>query len=126
MVHENDTAFHYLLDSTYVPLTTTNYAYRDVNRLDYLSVGLFATFDFVRLAHFRAFVKAGASADILVGFDGSLNANESPFHAPIVNRIELVPEVHYRMTNGSLYRADFPFDMKMRLWNFRLGLTYYF
>ena len=148
VVHENDTAFHYLLDSTYVPLTTTNYAYRDVNRLDYLNVGLFATFDFVRLAHFRAFVKAGASADILVGFDGSLNANESPFHAPIVkeqveplklswygglgvalkivNRVELVPEVHYRMTNGSLYRADFPFDMKMRLWDFRLGLTYYF
>ena len=148
VVHENDTAFHYLLDSTYVPLTTTNYAYRDVNRLDYLNVGLFATFDFVRLAHFRAFVKVGASADILVGFDGSLNANESPFHAPIVkeqveplklswygglgvalkivNRVELVPEVHYRMTNGSLYRADFPFDMKMRLWDFRLGLTYYF
>ena len=148
VVHENDTAFHYIMDSTYIPLTTTNYAYRDVNCLDYLSVGLFATFDFVRLAHFRAFVKAGVSADFLVGYGGSLNATESPFHAPIakeqvepfrlswygglgaalkiVNRIELVPEVHYRVTNGSLYRADFPFDMQMRLWDFRLGLIYYF
>lgn len=148
VVHEHDTAYHYILDSIYVPQTTTHYAYRDVNRLDYLSVGVFATFDFIRLAHFRAFVKAGASADFLVNYGGSLNASESPYHAPIakeqveklrfayygglgvafkiVNRVELVPEVHYRVTNGSLYRADFPFDMRMSMWDFRLGLSYYF
>lgn len=143
-----DTTYQYILDSTYVPLTTTHYAYRDMNRLDYLSVGLFAAFDFVKLEHFRAFVTAGASADFLVGYGGSLNAEEPPFHTPVAkeqveplrisyygglgaafkvaNRIELVPEVHYRMTNGSLYRADAPFDMRMRMWDFRLGLTYYF
>ena len=143
-----DTTYQYILDSTYIPLTTTQYAYRDVNRLDYLTVGLFAAFDFVKLEHFRAFVKAGASVDFLVGQAGSLNTTESPFHAPITkeqvestrfsyygglgvawkvaNRIEFVPEVHYRITNGSLYRADFPFDMQMRTWDFRLGLTYYF
>ena len=148
VVHEADTTYHYILDSTYIPLTTTNYAYRDVNRLDYLTIGLFAAFDFVKMEHFRAFVKAGASVDILVGQSGSLNATEVPFHAPITNeqvepnqlsyygglgvawkvanRIEFVPEVHYRVTNGSLYRADFPFDMHMRAWNFRLGMTYYF
>ncbi len=143
-----DTTYQYILDSTYIPLTTTNYAYRDVNRLDYLTLGLFASFDFVKMEHFRAFVKAGASIDFLVSQAGSLNAAESPFHAPIAkeqveptrlsyygglgvawkvaNRIEFVPEVHYRVTNGSLYRADFPFDMRMRMWDFRLGLTYYF
>ena len=143
-----DTTYQYLLDSTYVPLTTTHYAYRDVNRLDYLSVGLFGAFDFVKMEHFRAFVKAGVSVDFLVGYAGSLNATESPFHTPIAkeqveptrisyfgglgaafkvaDRIELVPEVHYRVTNGSLYRAEAPFDMRMRMWDFRLGLTYYF
>ena len=148
VVHEADTTYHYILDSTYVPLTTTNYAYRDVNRLDYLTVGLFAAYDFVKLEHFRAFVKAGASVDFLVNYAGSLNAYESPYHAPIAknqvepvrfsyygglgvalkvaNRIEFVPEVHYRVTNGSLYRADFPFDMRIRMWDFRLGMTYYF
>ena len=148
VVHETDTTYHYILDSTYVPLTTTNFAYRDVNRLDYLNVGLFATFDVVRLAHLRAFVKAGASMDFLISQGGSLYAPESPYHAPIakeqvepsrfsyygglgvafkiVNRIELVPEVHYRVTHGSLYRAGFPFDMTMRLWDYRLGMTYYF
>ena len=143
-----DTTYQYILDSTYVPLTTTHYAYRDVNRLDYFTIGLFLSFDFIKLEHFRAFIKAGASVDFLVNQAGSLNASESPFHAPIAieqvepnrfsyygglgfalkvaNRIEFVPEVHYRMTNGSLYRADFPFDMQMRLWDFRLGMTYYF
>lgn len=143
-----DTAYHYILDSTYIPLTTTNYAYRDVNQLDYLSVGLFATFDFIKLEHFRAFWKVGASADFLVNYKGSIIATESPYHASITkeqvepmrfsyfgglgvalkvaNRVELVPEVHYRITNGSLYRADFPFNMKMRMWDLRLGLTYYF
>lgn len=148
VVHETDTTYQYILDSTYIPLTTTNYAYRDINRLDYLTVGVFAAYDFVKLEHFRAFVKAGASVDFLVNYAGSLNATESPYHAPIAkeqvepvrfsyygglgvawkvaNRIEFVPEVHYRVTNGSLYRADFPFDMRMRLWDFRLGMTYYF
>lgn len=148
VVHpEGDTTYQYILDSTYVPLTTTNYAYRDVNRLDYLSVGLFAAFDFVKLEHFRAFAKAGVSIDFLIGYAGSLNAMEAPFHEPIAksqveptrlsyygglgcafkvaHRIELVPEVHYRVTNGSLYRADFPFDIRMQMWDFRLGLTYY-
>ena len=148
VVHETDTTYHYILDSTYIPLTTTNYAYRDVNRLDYLTVGVFASYDFVKLEHFRAFAKAGASVDFLVNYAGSLNATESPYHAPIskeqvasvrfsyygglgvawkvANRIEFVPEVHYRVTNGSLYRAEFPFDIRMRLWDFRLGMTYYF
>lgn len=143
-----DTAYFYILDSTYVPQSITHYAYRDVNRLDYLNVGLFATFDFVKMEHFRAFAKAGVSLDVLVNYAGSLNSNASPYHAAItksqveplrlsyyaglgvafkiVNRVELVPEVHYRSTYGSLYRADFPFDMKMRSVDFRLGLTYYF
>lgn len=143
-----DTTYQYVLDSVYLPLVTTNYAYRDVNRLDYLNVSLFAAFDFIRTNHFRAFVKAGASLDVLVGYGGSLNASESPYHAPIeksqvellrwsyfgglgmafkiVNRVELVPEVHYRVTNGSLYKADFPFDMKMYSFDYRLGLVYYF
>lgn len=143
-----DTAVFYIVDSIYVPQTTTNYAYRDVNQLDYLNVGLFATFDFIKTEHIRAFAKAGVSLDILVAYAGSLNTNHSPYHAPIeksqvqpirlsfygglgvafkiVDRMELVPEVHYRLINGSLYRADFPFDMKMHSVDFRLGLTYYF
>ncbi len=148
VVHETDTAYHYILDSTYIPLTTTNYAYRDINQLDYLNVGLFATFDVIKLEHFRGFFKAGVSADFLVNYAGSLNATESPYHAPIAkeqmepirfsffgglgaafkvaHRIELVPEMSYRVTGGSLYQADFPFNMKMRMMDFRLGLTYYF
>lgn len=149
VVHSlGDTTFQYILDSTYVPLTTTHYAYRDVNQLDYLSIGGFASIDFVKREHFRAFVKAGFSISFLVNRKGSLYSNESPFHASIdkkqvepirlsyygglglalkvAHRIELVPEMHYRMTQGSLYRVDYPFDIKMRVWDFRLGLTYYF
>ena len=148
VVHETDTAYHYILDSTYVPLTTTNYAYRDVNQLDYLNLGLFATFDIIKLEYFRAFFKAGISVDFLVNYKGSLNATESPYHAPIAkaqvepirfsffggmggafkvaHRIELVPEISYHVTGGLLYQADFPFNMKLRMMDFRLGLTYYF
>ena len=143
-----DTAFFYVVDSVYMPGSTTHYAYRDVNHLNYLNVGVFASFDFVKVERFRAFVKAGASFDFLVGYGGSLYAQESPYHAPIeksqvepfrfsyygglgfafkvANSVELVPEVLYRATSGSLYRADFPFDMNMRAVDFRLGLTYSF
>lgn len=137
-----DTVFHYILDSTYVPLTTMNYAWRDVNRLDYLSVGLFATFDFVKLEHFRMFVKAGAAADILLASSGSwVNAEITREQTQLLkfsyfgglgaavkvgNHVELVPEVTYRGTVKSVYRVDFPLDLRIHQWDFRLGLNYYF
>jgi len=143
-----DTTYHYIMDSTYVPLVTTNYSYRDVNQLDYLGIGLFAAFDFWKREHFRMFIKAGISADVLLSCSGSYNSVEQPFYATIskeqaervrfayygglgaafkiVNQLELSPEVCFSKTNGSLYNADFPFDMRMKMWEFKLGLTYYF
>lgn len=143
-----DTSYYYIMDSTYVPLVTTNYSYRDVNKLDYLCVGAFAAFDFWKREHFRMFVKVGVSADFLLSAKGSYNSIEQPFHAviskdlaertrfsyfgglgaalKIVNQLELVPEVSFRKTNGSLYRADFPFGLQMWQWDLKLGLTYYF
>ena len=143
-----DTAYYYVLDSLYVPLETTHYSYRDVNRLDYLSLGVFASFDIWKREHFRMFVKAGMSADFLLACSGSYNSVEHPFHnaistgqaAPVkfsyhvgmgaafkvVKQLELVPEVTYRKTLGSVYATDFPFDLQIRLWELKLGLTYYF
>lgn len=143
-----DTAYHHILDSTYVPLETTRYSYRDINRVDYLSFGVFATFDFWKRQHFRMFAKAGASVDFLLASTGSHNIPDQPFHAEIttaqteptrlsyhaglgaafkiVNRLELTPEVAFRKQVGKVYRADFPFDLQMRYWDFRLGLIYYF
>ena len=143
-----DTAYHHILDSTYVPLETTRYSYRDINRVDYLSLGAFAAFDFWKRQHFRMFAKAGASVDFLLASTGSHNIPDQPFHADIkttqteparlsyhaglgaafkiVNRLELTPEVAFRKQAGKVYRADFPFDLKMRYWDFRLGLIYYF
>lgn len=143
-----DTVFHYILDSTYVPLTTTHYACRDVNRIDYLSVGLFASFDFVKTEHFRAFVKAGAAMDFLLASSGSYYSNDNPLQTPVTkdqtvplklaffgglgaavkvgNHVELVPEVSYRNTVKALYNNEIPFDLRKHQWNFRLGLTYYF
>ena len=143
-----DTTYQYILDSTYIPLTTTNYAYRDINRIDYLSLGLFASVDFVKLEYFRMFAKAGLTADFPLACSGSYIIAETPYHEVITkdqmesvrltwfgglglgfkvgNHFELVPEVHYRQMVGSPYRADFPMDMRLRFWDFRLGLTYYF
>lgn len=143
-----DTSYYYILDSIYVPLETTHYSYRDVNRLDYLGIGMFASFDFWKREHFRMYLKAGASADFLLSASGSCQTAELPFHAginntqaesvklsyyvglgaafKIVKQLELVPEVTYRKTNGPIYADDFPFDLRMRMWKLRLGFTYYF
>ena len=143
-----DTTYQYILDSTYIPMTTTNYAYRDINRIDYLSLGLFASIDFVKLEYFRMFAKAGLTADFPIACSGSYVIAETPYHEEITkdqmesvrltwfgglgfgfkvgNHFELVPEVRYRQMVGSPYQADFPMDMRLRFWDFRLGLTYYF
>ena len=143
-----DTTYQYILDSTYIPLTTTHFNYRDVNRLDYLSVGLFASFDFVKTEYFRMFVKAGLTADFPLVCSGSYFIAEAPYQESIMkaqaetikltyfgglglglkvgNHFELVPEVHYRQMSGSPYRADYPLDMRLHFWDFRMGLNYYF
>lgn len=149
VVHpEGDTSYQYILDSTYIPLTTTHYSYRDMNQLGYLGVGVFATFDFWKNNHIRMFLKSGAQIDFLVSYAGSFNTEEMPFYAPItreqaapykssyyagfgaafklVNRVELVPEVSYHWTSGSLYAAEFPYALKKQAWQLKLGLTYYF
>lgn len=149
VVHPSgDTTFQYILDSTYIPLTTTNFAYRDINQFDYLSVGVYAAFDAVKLNYFRVFVKAGFSADILISCSGSHILNEAPYHEALTkqhveklrwsyfgglgmglkvgNHFELVPEVRYRQMVGSLYHPDMLMDLRPHWWDFRVGLTYYF
>jgi hypothetical protein len=143
-----DTTYQYILDSTYIPLTTTNFAFRDVNRLDYLSLGFFASLDFLKFDYFRMFVKAGVSADILLSCSGSYFVSETPYQQEVTkpqaesvrwscfgglgfgfkagNHFEIVPEVRYRGMVGLPYYADIPLDMHLRFWDFRLGLTYYF
>ena len=143
-----DTTYQYILDSTYIPLITNNFAYRDVNRIDYLSLGLFAAVDFVKLEYFRMFAMAGISADFPLVCSGSYIVTETPYHEEITkdqtesvrltwfgglglgfkmgNHFELVPEVHYRQMVNSPYCADFPMNMRLNFWDFRLGLTYYF
>lgn len=143
-----DTTYHYIIDSTYVPPTTTNFAWRDVNRIEYLSLGVFTSFDFVKKEYLRLFVKAGLTADFPLACSGSYAIAETPYHEEITksqtgtvklawfgglglgfkagNHFEVVPEVHYRQMIGSPYRPDFPLDMRLRFWDFRLGLTYYF
>ena len=149
VVHPSgDTTYQYILDSTYIPLTTTNFAYQDVNRIDYLSLGLFASIDFLKFNYFRMFAKAGVTTDFALSCSGSNITTEEPYHERIAmnqvetvkltyfgglgmgfkagNHFEIVPEVRYRQMSGSPYRSGFPMDMKLRYWDFRLGLSYYF
>lgn len=94
------------------------------------------------------FVKAGLSADFPLVCSGSYFIAEAPYQETITkaqaetikltyfgglglglkvgNHFELVPEVHYRQMSGSPYRADYPLDMRLHFWDFRMGLNYYF
>lgn len=150
VVHPNagDTSYFYVLDSTYIPLETTTNSFRDVNRHDYLGISTFATFDMVKNAHFRLFLKAQATIGILTHAEGStiiegqftgnsLTANElnsTKFTYQIglggawkvANRIELIPEVYFRKTVGGLYCETSPINVQTHSIGLKLGLTYYF
>lgn len=150
VVHPNigDTTFYYILDSTYIPLETTINSFRDVNRHDYFGISAFATFDMVKNAHFRLFLKAQATIGFLTHAEGStisdgqlaenlltsndLNTTKFSYQIglggawKVANRIELIPEIYYRKTVGSIYRAEYPIDLQMHFIGLKLGLTYYF
>ncbi len=150
VVHPNigDTAYYYILDSTYIPLETTTNTFRDVNRHDYLGLGIFASFDIYRNAHFRLFTKVQATVGFLTHAEGStikqgqiignsLTINElkpTKFAYQIglggawkvANRIELIPEIYFMKNVGTLFKDESPINMQTRFLKLRLGLTYYF
>ncbi len=143
-----DTAFFYITDSTYLPVERVVYNYRDMNRMQYLGLNVYLAFDVIEKTYWRLFVKAGVSAEVLLSASGSVFATDAPFRsrtldaeaAPfkassfagigagikIYKRFEVLPEatVHYYF--GSLYRSEYPVDLRQYLWNVRVGLNYYF
>ena len=143
-----DTTYYYILDSTYIPLETTINSFRDVNRHDYFGISAFATYDVWRNAHFRLFVKAQATVGFLTLAEGStLKQGQLAGDAltsddlvttkfsyqiglggawKVANRVELIPELYYRKTVGSLFQSVSPIDMQAKFFGLKLGLTYYF
>lgn len=143
-----DTSFCYVLDSVYVPLESHDFSCREDNRLNYLGVGGFCSYDLFAAEYFRLFVKAGISIDFLLNARGSMFSMDKPFYTNDLNkyaetvkfsyslgigaalkvgeRLELVPELDYRRHVGSLYKTDYPISLKMQSVVLKLGLTYYF
>ena len=143
-----DTSYCYVLDSVYVPLETHDFSCREDNRLNYLGVGGFCSFDVFAAEYFRLFVKAGVSFDFLRNARGFMFSTDKPFYTndldeyaekvkfnyslgigaalKVGTRLELQPEVAYRQHVGSLYRKDYPIELRMQSFVLKLGLTYYF
>lgn len=143
-----DTSYCYVLDSVYVPLESHDFSCREDNRLNYLGVGGFCSYDLYSAEYFRLFVKAGISLDFLLNASGSMFSMDRPFYTNDLNehaekvkfnyslgigaalkvggRLELVPELNYRRHIGSLYKTDYPISLKMQSVVLKFGLTYYF
>lgn len=143
-----DTSFCYVLDSVYVPLESHDFSCREDNRLNYLGVGVFCSYDLFAAEYFRLFVKAEISIDFLMNAHGSMFSMDKPFYTndldkyaetakynyslgfgaalKVGERLELVPELDYRRHVGSLYKTDYLINLKMQSAVLKLGLTYYF
>ena len=143
-----DTSFCYVLDSVYVPLESHDFSCREDNRLNYLCVGSFCSYDLFAAEYFRLFVKAEISIGFLLNARGSMFSMDKPFYTndltkyaetvkynyllgigaalKVGERLELVPELAYRRYVGSLYKTDYPISLKMQSFVLKLGLTYYF
>ncbi len=143
-----DTAYFYVIDSTYQPEQWTIYSYRDLNRLSYLGLDVYASYDIVSHNVWRLFATVGATTDFLVSASGSVFSAEAPYYnkdlgneiAPIKcslylgvgagfkvsRRVELLPEFSFRTRLGSLYRNDYPVNLHQYQWGVKFGLNYYF
>ena len=143
-----DTSFCYVLDSVYVPLESHDFSCREDNRLNYLCVGGFCSYDLFAAEYFRLFVKAEISIGFLLNARGSMFSMDKPFYTNDLTkyaetvkynyllgigaalkageRLELVPELAYRRYVGSLYKTDYPISLKTQSFVLKLGLTYYF
>ena len=143
-----DTTCCYVLDSLYVPLSVHEYSCREVNRLNYLGVGFYCSYDLLSAEYFRLFASAAVSLDFLLNANGATFVAEAPFHINDLNgfaskvkfnysvgvgaalkvgeRLELIPEVAYRSYTGSLFTKEYPIGLKMHSVAFKFGLSYYF
>lgn len=143
-----DTTCCYVLDSLYVPLSVHDYSCREVNRLNYLGIGGFCSYDLFTAEYFRLYASVAISVDFLLNAQGATFIAEAPFYVndlgenvcklkfnysvglgaalKVGERMELIPEVAYRSHAGSLLDMDYPISLQMRSVAFKLGMSYYF
>lgn len=143
-----DTTYLYVLDSVYVPLTSHDFSRRELNQLDYVTVGVNCAFDIYAAEYFRMFAKVGVSFDLLLSATGTAYQKVAPYYyqdlrlcsakvgfnysiglgaaLKVGERMELSPEVVFRQRVSSLFDNDYPVGLQMRQVGAKLGMVYYF
>lgn len=148
VIHETDTSFYAILDSTYVTKEEFSYSYRDVNTFRYLGVNLTLSYVFYRNTFTRLYLKGNLSSDFLLSATGSVMDMDEPYHnsnlkqvsAPIVfsyyaglggsfrisKNSEFLAELGLRRGLTSAYSPDYPLDIRTSIPALKLGFNYYF
>lgn len=144
---QTDTIWHYVTDSTWMPLISREFSYNRVNRLAYLEIPVLIGYNIFTDVNWRFWLNAGINIGILTQKSGVAIQNTSEYNGidfedlhfkPVVLSYAVAAGVRYRINEWVdasaelIYRQhlssiirDYPLDKRIGAAGLRFGIVYY-
>ncbi|MDG1136284.1 MAG: hypothetical protein P8N48_05160 [Bacteroidales bacterium] len=147
-VNMGDTAYYYVTDSTWKPISINDYNYNINNRIGLLEFTFSVTYDFIKNDKVRYYIRAGGQYGVLIYREGTaipypdqsegvdfadlkFNQQSISLLGGIGLKYKFMEELDF---NGEIYYfnymddivKDYPRSTKINGLGLKLGLTYYF
>jgi hypothetical protein len=144
---QTDTIWHYVTDSTWMPLISREFSYNRVNRLAYLEIPVFVGYNIFTDVNWRFWLNAGINIGILTGKNGVAIQDTGEYAGidfedidfkPVVFSYAVAAGVRYRINEWVdvsaelIYRQhlsaiirDYPLDKRIGAAGLKLGIVYY-
>lgn len=112
-----DTVWHYVTDSTWVPVSSQEYTYNRLNRLGYIEIPLSFGYNIYSDLNIRFWVNAGINLGFLVNKDGAAIQDNHEYTGIEFNEIDFKPVVlSYAFAAGMRYRVNEWVDVEAGLY----------
>ena len=144
---QTDTIWHYVTDSTWMPLISREFNYNRVNRLAYFEIPVLIGYNIFTDVNWRFWLNAGINIGILTGKNGVAIQDTGEYPGidfedldfkPVVLSYAFAAGVRYRINEWVdasaelVYRQhlntiirDYPLDKRIGAAGLRLGIVYY-
>lgn len=116
-IPQTDTVWHYVTDSTWVPVSSQEYTFNRLNRLGYIEIPLSFGYNFYSDLNIRFWVNAGINIGWLVNKNGAAIQDNYEYTGIEFNDIDFKPMVlSYAFAGGMRYRVNEWVDVEAGLY----------
>jgi hypothetical protein len=106
-IPQMDTIWHYVTDSTWVPVNSLEHTFNRLNRLGYIEIPLYIGYNIYSDGNFRVWVNAGINLGFLLHKNGAAIQSNGEYSGIEFNELDFKPLVlSYAFAGGMRYRVN--------------------